>query len=403
MTEQPIYANFANTEVTSRELVFRTSRDDLSEAVGWAAKNLPSRATVPVLNGLLLTADKGLTVSSFDFEVSGRAELNAEVTTPGGVLVSGRLLASIAQSLPNKPVDFSCDGTRVQLACGNAKFSLPTMDIDTYPALPILPEETGSVDAETFVQAIGQVVIAAGKDETTPMLTGVRMEISGKKMKLIATDRFRLAVRELEWSPVSEDVEATLLVPAKTLAEIARTGTDGGQIKLALGAQSDVGEGLFGISGDTRRTTTRLLNVDFPEYARLLPSEHTAVATVDVNELSEVIKRVGLMADRSAQVKLQFSEGNLQMSAGADEIGDAQEDMEIDFAGEPLTIAFNPTYLSDGLAALHAKRVKFGFVADKRPALLQAATDDTTPQSVDGKYAATHTDFTYVLMPVRLS
>lgn len=404
MTDQPTYANMSMLEVSSKNLVFTVGPDQFAEAVSWASKMLPSRPTAPVLNGILLTGDDtGLTVSAFDYEVSGRAQVATEsVSTAGSVLVSGRLLASIAGLLPNKPVEFSCQGPRASLTCGKAKYSLPTMDIDSYPALPILPDETGTVEAELFAEAVTQVVTAAGRDETVPMLTGVRMEIAGTKVRMVTTDRFRLALREFEWTPVAENLAATLLVPAKTLAEACRSG-DGTQIHLSLGAQSDVGEGLFGISGDTRRTTTRLLNVEFPEYGKLLPDEHTAVATIDVAELTEVIKRVALLADRNAQVRLQFSEGNLQMSAGADELGDAQEDMDIDFAGEELTIAFNPNYLTDGLSALKAKRCTFGFIGPKRPAVLQAATDNTVSPNEDGKFSAVNTDFKYVLMPVRIT
>ena len=182
-------------------------------------------------------------------------------------------------------------------------------------------------------------------------------------MVLAATDRFRLAVRELTWSTSSADIEAAVLVPAKTLAEAAKAGISGADV--ALGARrgrSKVGkEGLLGIRSEGKRSTTRLLDAEFPKFRQLLPAEHTAVATVDVAELTEAIKRVALVADRGAQVRMEFSEGTLRLAAGADDVGRAEEDLPADFAGRPLTIAFNPTYLTDGLGSLHSERVSFGF------------------------------------------
>ena len=152
-------------------------------------------------------------------------QVAAEIASPGSVLVSGRLLSDITRALPAKPVDVSVEGTRVSLTCGSARFSLPTMAVEDYPTLPALPDETGVISSDLFAEAIGQVAVAAGRDDTLPMLTGIRVEISGEKVVLAATDRFRLAVRELTWSTESADIEAAVLVPAKTLAEAAKAGS----------------------------------------------------------------------------------------------------------------------------------------------------------------------------------
>jgi DNA polymerase III subunit beta len=394
----------ATTKVGLTDLKFRLVREDFADAVAWVARNLPTRPTVPVLAGVLLTgSDDGLTISGFDYEVSAEVRLAAEIASPGTVLVSGRLLSDITRALPDKPVDVHVDGTRVSLTCGSARFSLPTMAVEDYPTLPTLPEETGALPAEVFAEAISQVAVAAGRDDTLPMLTGIRVEISGEKVVLAATDRFRLAVRELTWSAASPDIEAAVLVPAKTLAEAAKTGTDGGEVHLSLGAGATVGkEGLLGISGNGKRSTTRLLDTEFPKFRQLLPTEHTAVASVGVGELTEAIKRVALVADRGAQVRMEFSDDALRLSAGADDVGRAEEDLPVDFIGEPLTIAFNPTYLTDGLGSLHAERVSFGFTTPSRPAVLRPASDDD-PQSVgNGPFPAVSTDYVYLLMPVRL-
>ena len=394
----------ATTTVGLTDLKFRLVRDDFADAVAWVARTLPTRPTVPVLAGVLLTgSDDGLTISGFDYEVSAEVRLAAEIASPGTALVSGRLLSDITKALPNKPVDVQVEGTRVSLVCGSAKFSLPTMAVEDYPTLPTLPEETGALPSDVFAEAIGQVAVAAGRDDTLPMLTGIRVEISGQSVVLAATDRFRLAVRELTWSAALPDVEAAVLVPAKTLSEAAKSGADGAEVHLSLGAGSAVGkDGLLGISGNGKRSTTRLLDAEFPKFRQLLPTEHTAVATVGVAELSEAIKRVALVADRGAQVRMEFSDDVLRLSAGADDVGRAEEDVPVEFAGEPLTIAFNPTYLTDGLGSLHSERVSFGFTTPSRPAVLRPAGDDDAQPSGSGPFPAAQTEYVYLLMPVRL-
>jgi DNA polymerase-3 subunit beta len=396
--------NVATTTVGLTDLKFRLTREDFADAVAWVARTLPTRPTVPVLAGVLLTgSDDGLTISGFDYEVSAEVRLAAEIASPGTVLVSGRLLSDITKALPDKPVDVHVDGTRVALTCGSARFSLPTMAVEDYPTLPALPAETGALSADVFAEAISQVAVAAGRDDTLPMLTGIRVEISGEAVVLAATDRFRLAVRELTWSAAAPDVEAAVLVPAKTLAEAAKTGTDGAEVHLSLGAGPAVGkDGLLGISGNGKRSTTRLLDAEFPKFRQLLPTEHTAVATVGVAELTEAIKRVALVADRGAQVRMEFSDDVLRLSAGADDVGRAEEDVPVDFAGEPLTIAFNPTYLTDGLGSLHSERVSFGFTTPSRPAVLRPSGDDDPQPTDSGPFPALSTDYVYLLMPVRL-
>jgi DNA polymerase III subunit beta len=394
----------ATTKVGLTDLKFRLVREDFADAVAWVARTLPTRPAVPVLAGVLLAgSDDGLTISGFDYEVSAEVRLAAEIASPGTVLVSGRLLSDITRALPDKPVDVQVEGTRVSLTCGSARFSLPTMAVEDYPTLPALPDETGALSADLFAEAISQVAVAAGRDDTLPMLTGIRVEISGAAVVLAATDRFRLAVRELTWSAAVPDVEAAVLVPAKTLAEAAKAGTDGAEVHLSLGSGSTVGkDGLLGISGNGKRSTTRLLDAEFPKFRQLLPTEHTAVASVGVVELTEAIKRVALVADRGAQVRMEFSGDVLRLSAGADDVGRAEEDVAVAFAGEPLTIAFNPTYLTDGLGSLHSERVSFGFTTSSRPAVLRPASDDDPQPTDTGPFPAVSTDYVYLLMPVRL-
>lgn len=385
---------------------FRVAREDFADSVAWVARSLPSRPPVPVLGGVLISADdQGLTISGFDYEVSARVRISAEVSDPGQALVSGKLLADITRSLPAKPVDLIVDGARVLITCGSAKFSLPTMPVEDYPQLPDLPQQTGSLPVDVFSEAIGQVAIAAGKDDTLPMLTGIRVEIEGTHVVLAATDRFRLAVRKIEWTPASADTSAAVLIPAKTLSEVAKSigGASNTPVELAFGAGSSVGtEGLLGIVGEGRRTTTRLLDAEFPKFRQLLPAEHSAVATVEVTPLVEAIKRVALVAERGAQVRMQFTEDGLLLAAGGDDAGRAEEALEAQFLGESLTIAFNPAYLTEGLTSLHSDRVTFGFTTPSRPAVLRPTGDEELEVGESGNFPAPDSDYTYLLMPVRL-
>ncbi|WNV91429.1 DNA polymerase III subunit beta [Umezawaea sp. Da 62-37] len=374
----------------------RVERDGLADAVAWVARSLPSRPPVPVLGGVMLDAGSSegetgdsLTVSGFDYEVSATVGVPATVADGGKALVSGRLLADITKALPNHPVEIAVDGSRMTITCGSAKFSLPTMPVEDYPALPNMPQLAGELAGEIFGEAVAQVAVAAGKDDTLPMLTGVRLEIGEGKLTLVATDRFRLAMREFAWEPNETLSETAVLVPAKTLADAAKTlGGAGNKVELSLAAN----DGLLGLSGNGRRTTTRLLDADFPKYRQLLPSEHSAAAIIEVDSLVQAIKRVSLVAERGTQVRLEFVDGGLRLSAGGDDEGSAEEELPVEYTGEPVTIAFNPTYLLEGVHAVRTPKAHLSFTTPSRPALLKPVDDD-------GGVAP---GYLYLLMPVRL-
>jgi len=372
----------------------RVERDGLADAVAWVARSLPSRPPVPVLGGVLLDAGSdgttdALTVSGFDYEVSATVGVPATIADGGRLLVSGRLLADITKSLPAQPVEIAVDGARASINCGNARFSLPTMPVEDYPQLPAQPALAGEVAGDAFGQAVTQVAVAAGKDDTLPMLTGMRLEISGSSLTLVATDRFRLAMREFAWEPVEGLDDAAVLVPARTLAEAAKSlGASGAKVSVGLASS----EGMLGLAGSGRYTTSRLLDAEFPPYRQLLPAQHSSRAVIGVSPLSEAIKRVSLVAERGTQVRLEFADGSLRLSAGGDDEGSAEEELQVDYEGEPVTIAFNPGYLVDGLGALHADRAELTFTTPNRPALIKPA--DEQGQVVPG--------YLYLLMPVRL-
>ncbi|BAJ29716.1 MULTISPECIES: DNA polymerase III subunit beta [Kitasatospora] len=373
---------------------FRVERDVLAEAVAWAARSLPARPPVPVLAGLLLTAQEGsLALSGFDYEVSARVELEADVEEAGTVLVSGRLLNDISRNLPNRPVEISTDGARVSVVCGSSRFTLPTLPVDEYPALPQMPTATGTVPGDVFASAVSQAAVAAGRDDTLPVLTGVRVEINGSGITLAATDRYRFAVRELLWKPEQDDINAVALVPAKTLQDIAKSLGSGDQVTIALSA-GGAGEGLIGFEGAGRRTTTRLLEGEFPKFRSIFPTEFSAVAAVQTQPFLEALKRVSLVAERNTPVRLNFEQGVLTLEAGSGDDAQATERVDADLEGDDISIAFNPGYLEEGLKAIDAAYAQLSFTTPTKPALL------TGKPAVD---AEPDDAYQYLIMPVRLS
>ncbi|HEY5116711.1 MAG TPA: DNA polymerase III subunit beta [Nakamurella sp.] len=407
----------ATVEVFSMK--FRVARDDLADAVAWVAKSLPTRPPVPVLGGILLEVQGStLTVAGFDYEVSTRATVSVDTleTFPDSdagsdaeapierVLVSGRLLAEITRSLPGKPVDLTVIGPRVSIVAGSARFTLPTMPVEDYPPLPQMPDSSGRVDSAGFAEAVAQTAVAAGRDDTLPMLTGIRVEIDGETLTLAATDRFRLAVRELSWLPDKPNMSTAVLVPARTLADAAKTLGGAPQVTIALG------EGLLGLEAGGRRTTVRLLDVEFVKYRSLLPSSHTTTVDIPVSELGESIKRVALVTDRGHHLRMQVTEGSLTLTAGGDDEGRAEEDLQASVDGAELLIAFNPTYLLDGLGVVHSDSVRLAFTTPARPALLvpitadgeatgDAAAADNGPGGAPG---TANSAYRYLVMPARL-
>jgi DNA polymerase III subunit beta len=374
---------------------FRVERDSLADAVAWTAKSLPSRPSVPVLAGVMLRVTDGrLQVSGFDYEVSSQVTVEVQADADGAALVSGRLLAEITKALPAKPVDIAAVGAHLELVCGSARFTLPTMPVEDYPTLPEMPSSAGTVDAAGFAAAVAQVAIAAGRDETLPMMTGVRIELNGSNMAMLATDRYRLAMREMEWNPDDPEISLNALVPARTLNDTAKTlGPLGGSVTLAL-AQGNAGEGMIGFAGGTRRTTSRLLDgANYPPVRSLFPASHNAEARLTVATLVEVVRRVALVAERSTPVLLSFSEDGLVVEAGGTEEARASEAMEAAFTGEPLTIGFNPQYLIDGLQNLGAAYAQLSFVDAFKPAVISPAGEDG--EVIPG--------YRYLIMPIRVT
>lgn len=373
---------------------FTVARDVLAEAVSWTARALPVRPASPILAGVRITThDQALTLSSFDYEVSANSEVPATVDTPGEVLVSGRLLADISKSLPNQPVHVALDGQKVNLTCGSSHFTLAVMPLEDYPLLPTQPATRGSVDAHVLAQAITQVSVAASRDDTLPLLTGVRIEVEGPNMTLLATDRYRLAMRELTWEPTDPEYSESALVKARILTDVAKSMTSGASVEIGLSRETQPGaSSLIGFTGGGRRTTSTLMDGDYPPVRRLFPESTTIQAVCERQALLDAVKRVALVAERKTSVRMAFSEGQVVLEAGQGDSAQASEAIEAQVNGEDIATAFNPQFLIDGLSVVDTEWVRFGFTHPSKPAVM------TGQERQDGGEVA---HFRYLLMPIR--
>lgn len=372
----------------------KLSRDVFSDAVQWTSRAVQQRPAIQILAAVRLSARDGeLELSSFDYEVSARSRVEAQVDSPGEALVSGRMLSDIAKALPNSDVRLELKESHVEVRCGRAQFSLGTMALEDYPALPELPEKQGSVDARDFAAAIGQVVIATSKDDTLPLLTGVRMEVEGPRITLLATDRYRLAQRELLWNPRDIEFSSQLLLKARVLSDVARNLTSGGDVELSLNpADASARSAIIGFSAGERQATSSLMEGDYPPVRKLFPEETPLEYACSRTELLEAVKRVSLVVERKTPVHLTFGDGALRLEAGQAESAQAEESIGLVSEAEELRTAFNPGYLQDGLAALDTEYVRFGFVHATKAAVMMGQTE------AEGE---ADDSFKYLLMPIR--
>jgi DNA polymerase III subunit beta len=344
---------------------FQVNRDVFSEAVSFTVKLLPQRTTLPILSGVLIeTTDAGLTLSSFDYEVSSQTEIAAEVDEPGRILVSGRLLAEIASRLPNAPVSFSTEDGKIVVSCGSAHFTLLSMPVEEYPTLPQVPELTGELDAEDFANAISQVAVAASRDDVTPVITGVQLEVTDSGISLVATDRYRVAVREIPWN-AQDTVERTALVPARTLTEVGKTFGHSGSIGVSITSGDD--RELIAFRADKKTVTSLLIKGNFPPVRRLFPETVDNYAVVGTAELVDAVRRVSLVLEREAALRFTFTADGLTLEAIGSEQAQASESIDAFLTGGDTVVSLKPAFLLDGLGAVHSEFVRISFTKTENP------------------------------------
>ena len=347
---------------------FQVNRDVFSEAVSFAVKLLPQRTTLPILSGVLIQAnDDGLVLSSFDYEVSSQTEIQADVEESGTVLVSGRLLAEIAGRLPNAPVHVATEESRISVTCGSASFTLLSMPVEEYPSIPEVGTESGVVPAEEFATAVAQVAVAASRDDVTPVITGVQLEVRENNLSLVATDRYRVAIREIDWDGggVASEETLTALVPARTLQEVGKTFGHSGTISVAITSRDD--RELIAFSADRKTVTSLLIKGNFPPVRRLFPDTVDNYAVMNTAELIEATRRVALVLEREAALRYSFTADGLTLEAIGSEQAQASETIDAILSGDDTVVSLKPQFLLDGLGAVHSEFVRISFTKTENP------------------------------------
>jgi DNA polymerase III subunit beta len=376
---------------------FHVNRDVFSEAVSFVVKLLPQRNPQPILAGVLIEAsDAGLSLAAFDYEASARTTIEATVDEPGTILVHGRLLSEIASRLPNAPIQVEVDDDGgIVLTCGSARFTLASMPVQEYPAIPEVSGDTGLVPAEDFATAIAQVAFAASRDDVTPVLTGVQLEVSGTKLSLVATDRYRVALREIPWDGggTASDEPTTALVPARTLTEVGKTFAHGGDISIAFSGSGD--REIIAFTAGNKTVTSLLIKGNFPPVRRLFPEQTEHHAVLNTAELAEAVRRVSLVLDRSAPLRFTFTTDSVSMDASGTEQARATESVDSNLVGDDVTLGLNPQYLLESLGAVKSEFVRITFTSSDNANKLSPVL--ITPQtSVDKGNAES---FKYLLQP----
>ncbi len=376
---------------------FHVNRDVFSEAVSFVVKLLPQRNPQPILAGVLIEAsDEGLSLAAFDYEASARTTIEATVDEPGTILVHGRLLSEIASRLPNAPIQVEVDDDGgILLSCGSARFTLASMPVQEYPAIPEVSGDTGLVPSEDFATAIAQVAFAASRDDVTPVLTGVQLEVSGTQLSLVATDRYRVALREIPWDGgrSAADESTTALVPARTLTEVGKTFAHGGDISIAFSGSGD--REIIAFTAGNKTVTSLLIKGNFPPVRRLFPEQTEHHAVLNTAELAEAVRRVSLVLDRSAPLRFTFTTDSVSMDASGTEQARATESVDSVLVGEDVTLGLNPQYLLESLAAVRSEFVRITFTSSDNANKLSPVL--ITPQtSVDRAGAES---FKYLLQP----
>ena len=339
---------------------FQVNRDVLSEAVSFAVRLLPQRTTTPVLGGILIEGDANtVRLSVFDHEVSAQVEIIAQVETPGRTLVPGRLLIDIATKLPNAPVEFKLEGTKVHVACGTTKFALPIMDVAAYPTLPEIPVVSGVVAGDVFATAINQAAAAAMKDDVQPIYTAIQIETTGDELSLLATDKYRMALVEVAWKANPGAEGASVLVPSKTLQEVAKTFANQGDVSLSIINNEE--RQMVAFQANNRSVTALLIKGNYPPIKTMFSTEVENYSVVSKQDLLESTRRVMLVVQRDHPIKYTFGESTISLESIGNEVAEASESISAELNGEENTLSLKPQYLIDGLAGVHTEFVKIGF------------------------------------------
>ncbi|MBM7824440.1 DNA polymerase-3 subunit beta [Arcanobacterium pluranimalium] len=370
---------------------FQVERETFTEAVTWVARTIPNRPAIPVLAGLKIVASEEgkISLGSRDSDITSHIDIEGDIQIPGEILVNGKLLADICRSLPAKPILFSLEGTKLEIECGSARFSMKTMAMDDYSELPAMPPVVGTVDGDQWQEAVSQVTVAASNDDTLPMLVSVCIEIDGESISLMATDRYRLAVRDITWEPVDSTINKRILVRGSRLLDIAKSLGTAGSVEISL--EESGSSSLIGFSAGGRQNTVQLIEGDYPQVRSLFPADVSGYATINRVNMLDAIKRSRLVVEKNSAVRLSFTEGELVVEAGHGDAAQASEALEANLHGEDISLAFNPIFLQEGISVMNEQNIRLSYTHPTKPAVI-------TPENDEGE---ADESFRMLLMPIR--
>ena len=362
-------------------------RDILLEQLQTVSRVASTRSAIQALSGVQISAaPEACELRATDMDMGLRVPLAAEVIRDGVVVLPARLLLDVVRSLPAQQVSLELRPAQqdVELVSGSATFDIRTLRADDFPPFPEPePDHTVSVPAEAFVSTALKVAGSASRDETRPVLTGILVSASERELSMVATDSYRLSVKQTAFEqPLAQSFEVN--VPARALQELARVAVHGPEEELQVAVQRNQ---IVFVLGRTI-LSSRLIEGQFPNYRQLLPESFEHELRVASAELTEVVRRISLLAQKNAPLRLAFAPGELTVSAQTPDVGEARESLPVAFEGEPLEIGFNPEFLRDGLEAIEEGDVLLKLISPLRPGLIEAA---------DGS------GFQYLIMPIRLN
>lgn len=364
----------------------------LADAVAWTTRVIDVRPASPILAGVRLEAIDGtLQLSAFNYAISARHHIEAGVDEAGSVLVLGKLLADITKSLPAAKTYLSTDGSTMTITSGKSTFTMQLMPDAEYPDLPVIPSKLGQVDAQTFTQAVTQASVAVSREENRPVLTGIRVQFQGDKVIMSSTDRFRLSRSSFTWTPENPDTNATALVRGALLRDVARSLDEHQNIVVDFDTENP---SLLGFENAGRVSTSQLIDGEFPAVDRLYADEYPIHAVINKQDLISAIKRVSLVAERNAPIRMAFTSQELTLTAGTADEAQAKEILDVDMDGEDITVAFNPTYLIEGLSAIAEPFVRMKMTTAVKPVEFNGQQESDSEESMD---------YRYLLVPMRFN
>lgn len=364
----------------------------LADAVAWTTRVIDARPASPILAGVRLEAINGtLQLSAFNYAISARHHIEAGVDEAGSVLVLGKLLADITKSLPAAKTYLSTDGSTMTITSGKSTFTMQLMPDAEYPDLPVIPSKLGQVDAQTFTQAVTQASVAVSREENRPVLTGIRVQFQGDKVIMSSTDRFRLSRSSFTWTPENPDTNAIALVRGALLRDVARSLDEHQNIVVDFDTENP---SLLGFENAGRVSTSQLIDGEFPAVDRLYADEYPIHAVINKQDLISAIKRVSLVAERNAPIRMAFTSQELTLTAGTADEAQAKEILDIDMDGEDITVAFNPTYLIEGLSAIAEPFVRMKMTTAVKPVEFNGQRESDSEESMD---------YRYLLVPMRFN